>query len=142
MKKFIGFMVMVLTLAFSSTTVFAATAPIEQQTNVKITKAYYDVGTNDITLKLPNAKEFSAGKVVWQVQNADGTWSDIDYTNDQTYFKGCSYGLGIKSYTQCIGKTYRLKMINSTLNTNYYTVPYTLTNLTAPAYSSYISIVY
>jgi hypothetical protein len=144
MKKFIGFMVMALTLILTclSTTAFAATEPIEKQTDVKITRAYYYVGANDITLKVPNAKEFSSGKPVWQVQNADGTWSDIGYTNNSTYFKGCTYGLGMKNYTQCIGKSYRLKMINSTLNTYYYTVPYTLTKLTAPAYSSYISIVY
>lgn len=142
MKKIIGFMVMALTLTCLSTTAFAATAPIEKQTDVKITQAYYYVGSNEITLKAPNAKEFSSGKFVWQVQNADGTWTDINYTNDSTYFKGCSYGLGIKNYTQCIGKTYRLKAINATLNTSYYTVPYTLNKLTAPAYNSCISIAY
>jgi hypothetical protein len=142
MKKFFRFMMLTLTLTFLSTTAFAATAAIEKQTDVKITKVYYDVVSNSITLKIPNSKEFSSGKVVWQEQNADGTWSDINYKNSQTYFVGCSYGLGIKNYTQCVGKTYRLKMINSTQNTNYYTVPYTLTQLTAPSYSSTISIVY
>lgn len=144
MKKFIGFMVMALTLTLTclSTTAFAATEPIEKQTDAKLKQVYYFVDSNNITLKIPNTKEFSSGKIVWQVQNEDGTWSDIDYTNDSTYFKGCTFGLGIKNYTQYIGKTYRVKAINSTLNTNYYTVPYTLTKLTAPSYSSCISILY
>lgn len=142
MKKIIGFMVMALTLTCLSTTAFAATELIEKQTDARITQIYYDVISNDIKLKIPNTTEFSSGKIVWQVQNEDGTWSDIDYTDDSTYFKGCTFGLGIKNYTQCIGKTYRVKATNSTLNTNYYSVPYTLTKLTAPAYSSCISIVY
>lgn len=142
MKKIIGFMVMVLTLTCLSTTAFAATEPIEKQTDAKITQIYYNVTYNEINLKIPNTKEFSLGKIVWQVQNADGTWSDVNYTNDSTYFKGCTFGLGIKDYTRYIGRTYRVKAINTTLNTNYYTVPYTLTKLTAPAYSSLVSIVY
>lgn len=143
MKKLSKFMmvVMVLSLTLFGIKEASAATIVDQQTTVKITQAYFNVSTNDITLKIPTTKEFSVGKPVWQLQNENGTWSDIVYSVTTPYFKGCSYGLGIKKYSNFIGKTYRLKMINSTLGVNYYTAPYTLTTLTKPSYSSYISLV-
>lgn len=56
---------MVLTLTCLSTTAFAATEPIEKQTDAKTTKIYYNVTYNGINLKIPNTKEFSAGRILW-----------------------------------------------------------------------------
>ncbi|MGI8282565.1 hypothetical protein AB2568_030210 [Bacillus mycoides] len=128
MKKLIQSTILALSLAMGvgSTITFAA----ETENYVHKTPTVYEnVNTNSIYLKIPVDSSFRSGKVVWQVQQPDGTWENVVYplTRNPQYYAACSMSLGISKPSLSIPQYYRVKMINSTAGTTFISDPVKIT---------------
>ena len=128
MKKLIQSTILTLSLAMGvgSTVTFAA----ETGNYVHKTPTVYEnVNTNSIYLKIPVDSSFRSGKVVWQVQQADGAWENVIYprTRNPQYFVSCSMSLGISKPSLSIPQYYRVKMVNSTAGTTFISDPVKIT---------------
>ncbi|MEH6935544.1 hypothetical protein, partial [Bacillus sp. JJ783] len=127
-KKLIQSTILALSLAMGvgSTITFAA----ETENYVHKTPTVYEnVNTNSIYLKIPVDSSFRSGKVVWQVQQPDGTWENVVYplTRNPQYYAACSMSLGISKPSLSIPQYYRVKMINSTAGTTFISDPVKIT---------------
>ncbi|WP_020059865.1 hypothetical protein [Bacillus sp. 123MFChir2] len=118
MKKFITSTVLSLSLAIGIGSTITLAAETENYVH-KTPTVYQNVNINSISLKLPVNASFSSGKVVWQVQQPDGTWENVVYprTRNPQYFVGCSMSLGISKPSLSMPQNYRVKMINRTTGT-------------------------
>ncbi|MEH7464847.1 hypothetical protein V7166_23225 [Bacillus thuringiensis] len=118
MKKLITSTVLSLSLAIGVGSTITLAAETENYVH-KTPPVYVNVNTSSIYLKIPVDASFGAGKVVWQVQQPDGTWENVVYPagSNPQYFVACSMSLGISKPTLAMPQNYRVKMINRTTGT-------------------------
>ncbi|PGZ98329.1 hypothetical protein COE51_11640 [Bacillus pseudomycoides] len=128
MKKLIKSTILALSLVIGAGSTVTFAAETENYVH-KAPTVYENVNTNSIYLKIPVDSNFGSGKVVWQVQQPDGTWENVVYpfSRDPQYFVGCAMSLGISHPSLSMPQFYRVKMMNSTTGTTSISDPVSIT---------------